>query len=107
MSTYDSRGAPSRVYPATIRHTKIVLAAIFTTALNDALVQVHPCRGVKTSMVPRKEFRIVTPAQFNEIYASLTDPQSQLLVETAIQSGLRGGGSPSCGPVTSTPRRGS
>jgi integrase len=79
------------VSPATIRHTKIVLSAIFTTALNDAVVMLHPCRGVKTPTVPRPAIRIVTPAQFDAIYAALPDPQAQLLVEVAIDSGLRWG----------------
>jgi integrase len=79
------------VSPATIRHTKIVLSAVFTTALNDAVVQLHPCRGVKTPTVPRKEFRIVTPDQFDTVYLALPDDQSRLLVETAIESGLRWG----------------
>jgi integrase len=79
------------VSPATIRHTKIVLSAIFTTALNDGVVQLHPCRGVKTPTVPRKAFRIVTPEQFESIYAALPDEQCRLLVEVAIDSGLRWG----------------
>ncbi len=79
------------VSPATIRHTKIVLSAIFTTALNDGVVQLHPCRGVKTPTVPRKQFRIVTPAQFDAIYDALPDEQSRLLMEVAIDSGLRWG----------------
>jgi len=41
--------------------------------------------------VPRKQFRIVTPEQFDTIYAALPDAQSQLLVEVAIDSGLRWG----------------
>jgi integrase len=41
--------------------------------------------------VPRKEFRIVTPEQFDAIYAALPDEESKLLVETAIDSGLRWG----------------
>ena len=79
------------VTPATIRHNKIVLGAIFTTALNDQVTLLHPCRGVKTPTVPVKAFRIVTPDQFDALYAALTDEQARLLVETAIDSGLRWG----------------
>lgn len=79
------------VSPATIRHARIILSAIFTTALNDAVVPLHPCKGVKTPTVPRKQFRIVTPEQFDAIYTALPDAQSQLLVEVAIDSGLRWG----------------
>lgn len=79
------------VSPATIRHTKIVLSAIYTTALNDEVVPLHPCRGVKTPTVPRKAFRIVTPEQFDTIYHAIPDEESRLLVEVAIDSGLRWG----------------
>ena len=79
------------VSPATIRHAKIVLSAIFTTALNDGVIPLHPCKGVKSPTVPRKEFRIVTPEQFESIYAALPDPQARLLVEVAIDSGMRWG----------------
>jgi integrase len=79
------------VTPATIRHNKIVLGAIFTTALNDQVTLLHPCRGVKTPTVPVKAFRIVTPDQFDALYAALPDEQARLLVETAIDSGLRWG----------------
>jgi integrase len=79
------------VSPATIRHAKIVLSAIFTTALNDGVIPLHPCKGVKSPTVPRKEFRIVTPEQFEAIYAALPDPQARLLVEVAIDSGMRWG----------------
>jgi len=79
------------VSPASIRHNKIVLSAIFTTALNDQVTQLHPCKGVKTPTVARKAFRIVTPAQFQLIYEALPDEDSRLLVETAISSGLRWG----------------
>ncbi len=77
--------------PATIRHNKIVLSAIFTTALNDQVTLLHPCRRVKTPTVPVKGYRIITPEQFEAIYAALPDDQSRLLVETAIDSGLRWG----------------
>ncbi len=77
--------------PATIRHNKIVLSAIFTTALNDQVTLLHPCRGVKTPTVPIKGYRIITPEQFEAVYAALPDDQSRLLVETAIDSGLRWG----------------
>jgi integrase len=79
------------VTPASIRHNKIVLSAIFTTALNDQVTLLHPCRGVKTPTVPVKAFRIVTPDQFEALYDALPDEHARLLVETAIDSGLRWG----------------
>jgi integrase len=79
------------VSPATIRHNKIILGAIFTTALNDQVTLLHPCRGVKTPTVPVKPRRIVTPEQFDQIYLALPNDDARLLVETDIESGLRWG----------------
>lgn len=75
----------------TIASNRTILSAIFTTALNDQVVFLHPCRGVKTPTVPRAARTIVTPEQFDLIYRSLPDASAQLMVETDIESGLRWG----------------
>ena len=82
------------VSPATIRHNKIVLSAIFTTALNDLVIGLHPCRGVKSPAMPVKECRILTPQEYDVLQAVL--PQAaQLLIDTAIESDCAGASSPS------------
>lgn len=77
--------------PATIRHQKIILSAIFTTALNDYVVQLHPCKGVKTPTVPVKEYRVLTPDEIARLLIALPHDPARLLVEVAIGSGLRWG----------------
>jgi integrase len=77
--------------PANIRLNKSILSAIFTTALNDQVTVLHPCKGVKTPTVPRRPLRIVTPEEFDAFYHHLPDIVSRLLVETAIESGMRWG----------------
>ncbi len=67
----------SGVSPTVIRSCFAILSAIFTTAFNDQLTAVHPCRGVKTPRVPKKTRAIVTPAQFEEIYTHLTEQRGQ------------------------------
>lgn len=79
------------VKPPTIQYNKTILSAIFTTALNDQVTFIHPCRGVKTPPVSRKPLTIVTPEQFDALYQALPDETSKLLVETAIETGLRWG----------------
>jgi integrase len=79
------------VSPATIRLNKAILSAIFTTALIDEVTVLHPCRGVKTPTVPKKDLRIVTPEEFDVFYDNLPDAVAQLLVETAVESGMRWG----------------
>ena len=77
--------------PTTIRHVRIILSAIFTTAVNDRLLPYHPIKGIKTPTVPVKDYRIVTPEEFDAIYRALPDDFSRLVVETAVESGLRWG----------------
>lgn len=77
--------------PAVIRYCIVILSAIFTTALNDQVIFLHPCKGVKTPAIPKKVRQIVTPEQFDVLYAELPDDEMRLLVETDIESGLRWG----------------
>lgn len=78
--------------PVTIQYSKgSVLNAIFTTALADEIIGIHPSHGVKIPPNPAKPRRIITPAQFDRLYQELPDADAQLLVETDIESGLRWG----------------
>ena len=77
--------------PPTIRYCKVIVDAIFTTALNDQITFLHPGKGVKTPPVVSKPRRIITAVQFNALHRGLDDPAMQLLVETDIESGLRWG----------------
>jgi integrase len=79
------------VSAATIRSNKIILSAIFTTAMDDQVTFIHPCKGVRTPPVPKKPLQIITPEQFDLIYQALPAADYQLLVETEIESGLRWG----------------
>jgi integrase len=78
------------VSPATIENLRNILSAIFTTALNDQVIFLHPCKGVKTPTVPKKPPVIISPEQFDKIYTGL-NADYRLLVETDIESGLRWG----------------
>jgi integrase len=80
------------VTPRRIEYCKnSVLNAIFTTALDDGVVVTHPGHRVPTDPVPRRPRKIITAEQFDAIYAALPDSDAQLLVETAIETGLRWG----------------
>jgi len=76
----------------TIQYCKSsILSSIFTTALNDQVTYIHPCHGVKIPTVPATPRTIITPEQFDAIYEALPGPDARLLVEPAIESGLRWG----------------
>lgn len=77
--------------PHVIKTCMVILSAIFTTAFNDQIVHLHPCKGVKTPPVPKKVRQVITPEQFDLLYGALPDDEMRLLVETDIESGLRWG----------------
>jgi len=77
--------------PPAIRYCMVILSAIFTTALNDQVTFLHPCKGVKTPPVPKKARQVITPEQFDVLYEALPDEGVKLLAETDIESGLRWG----------------
>jgi integrase len=88
VTKMQAQGVPAR----TIQYCKVsILNAIFTTALADEVVTIHPSRGVKTPPVPEKPRRIVTVAEFDLLHEALADSDARLLVETDIESGLRWG----------------
>ncbi len=77
--------------PSVIAYCMVILSAVFTTALNDQVVFLHPCKGVKTPAVVKKIRQIITPEQFDVLYGALQDDEMRLLIETDIESGLRWG----------------
>ena len=91
VRTWIAKLQRNGVGASTIQHCKMHLSAIFTTAVNDEVTFVHPCKGVKTPPVAIKPLKIITPEQFDLLYQALPDADAQLLVETGIESGLRWG----------------
>jgi integrase len=77
--------------PSTIKYCLSIMSAIFTTALNDQLIGLHPTKGVKAPTIPSKTRRIITPEQFETIHRSIAEPLFQLMVETDVETGLRWG----------------
>lgn len=80
------------VSPRRIEYCKTsILNAIFTTAVEDGVIIMHPSHHVPTDPVPEKPRKIFTPQQFDVLYRALPSSDAQLLVETDIESGLRWG----------------
>lgn len=75
----------------TVQRCKTVLGAIFTTALADEIVTIHPCRGIRGPLRPRRPLHILTPTEFDALLAALGHERWQLWAETALETGLRWG----------------
>jgi integrase len=85
VSDLKAAGASATV----IRQCHTILSAVFTTAFNDQITRLHPCRGVKTPPVAKKLRTIITPEQFDQLYAALPTDPARLMAEVLIESGLR------------------
>ncbi|HTJ68090.1 MAG TPA: tyrosine-type recombinase/integrase [Actinospica sp.] len=87
ITKMEAEGVPVH----SIRKAKVVIDAIFKTALNELVVGLHPGHGVEPPVAAVKTKLIVTPEQFDAVYAALDHEMYRLLVETDIESGLRWG----------------
>ncbi|GAA3733637.1 tyrosine-type recombinase/integrase [Salinactinospora qingdaonensis] len=76
---------------STIQRMVTVLSAIFSTALYNQIIFIHPCKGVKLPRVGSKPLTIITPEQYLDFLKEFEGDLFKLLVDTEIQSGLRWG----------------
>ncbi|MEU6246023.1 tyrosine-type recombinase/integrase [Glycomyces sp. NPDC047010] len=79
------------VSPANLKKTMSPLSAIFKTALNDGLIYLHPCKGIKLPTVPETEKEILTVEEFDAVFVEIADFEMQMLLETDIETGFRWG----------------
>ncbi|MFC6882514.1 MULTISPECIES: hypothetical protein [Actinomadura] len=83
---------------ATIRYHKVVLSAIFTTALNDQVTYVHSCKGDRTP-VPEKPLEIISSEQFDALYHGLPGTHSKFVLRGPVSR------LPASGTVDQPPRQ--
>ncbi|WP_269082877.1 tyrosine-type recombinase/integrase [Allosalinactinospora lopnorensis] len=77
--------------PASIHRLTTMLSAIFSNALLNQVIFIHPCKGVVLPRIGRKPLKVITPEEFDAFFAHIEGEVFRLLVETKIESGLRWG----------------
>ncbi|WP_025274197.1 tyrosine-type recombinase/integrase [Haloglycomyces albus] len=77
--------------PSYRMHCKILLSTIMNSAVKDDVIVGNPCSKVTMGKVEPQPIPVITPEQFELFHTNLPDAQSRLLVETAIETGLRWG----------------
>lgn len=87
LGELHANGVPA----ATAQRCKTVLGAIFTTALADGVVFLHPCRGVKGPAIGKTPVRILTPTELARLRAAFKDERWRLWLDTAVETGARWG----------------
>lgn len=73
------------------RMCKMVLSAILSSAVDDEIIAANPCHRVKTDPVPARPLHLITPAELEAFLHALPEGMPRLLVECAIETGMRWG----------------
>jgi integrase len=76
--------------PASARKYHTMLQSVFERALVDRVVTFNPCAHTELPKVIKKKARTLTPDEYDTVLAALP-AQHRLMVETAINTGLRWG----------------
>ena len=89
-ATDPTRPDGTGLSPASVRKYHTMLHSIFEHALRDRVVTFNPCAHTEHPKVIKKKTRTLTPEEYLAILGSLP-AQHRLMVETAIDTGLRWG----------------
>jgi integrase len=85
-ATADGNG----LSPASVRKYHTMLHSVFERAQRDQVVTFNPCAHTELPKVIKRKARTLTPAEYVAILTALP-VQHRLMVETAINTGLRWG----------------
>src|SRR5215212_3452119 len=73
---------------ASVRKYHTMLHSVFERALRDRVVTFNPCAHTEVPKVVKKKARTLTPQEYDAVLTALP-AQHRLMVETAINTGLR------------------
>jgi integrase len=90
VTTATGNGDGNGLSAASVRKYHTMLHSVFERALRDRVVTFNPCAHTELPKVIKHKARTLTPAEYNTILTSLP-AQHRLMVETAINTGLRWG----------------
>jgi len=76
--------------PRSIRKYHTMLHSIFKRAIRDQLIIVNPCEQTELPKVIAKKTRTLTPEEFDALIDAIPE-RHRLMVETAIETGMRWG----------------
>lgn len=76
--------------PATVRKAYQLLSAALASAVDNGLIPVSPCRGIKLPRLTQPIMRILEPAEISNL-AEAIDQRYRAMVLTAAYAGLRFG----------------
>lgn len=76
--------------PATVRKNVALLSKILNVAIKTRRITLNSCFGTELQTVPVPDLKVITPEQFDVLYAAIPE-EHRMLVEVAIETGFRWG----------------
>lgn len=90
VQDWVTKAAAGGLSARSIRKYHTMLHSIFVRAVRDGLIVANPCAHTELPKVIAKTSRTLTPDEFDLLIAAIPD-RHRLLVETAIETGIRWG----------------
>jgi integrase len=76
--------------PRSVRKYHVMLHSIFRRAVRDQLILTNPCEHTELPKVVLRRSRTLTPEEFDQLIRAIPE-QHRLMVETAMETGMRWG----------------
>lgn len=90
VQDWVTQAAAGGLSPRSIRKYHTVLHSIFKRAVRDQLIVNNPCEHTELPKIVTKKTRTLTPDEFDVLITAVPD-HHRLMVETAIETGMRWG----------------
>jgi integrase len=90
VQDWVTQAAAQGLSARSIRKYHTMLHSIFKRAVRDQLIVANPCEHTELPKVIAKKARTLTPAEYDALITAIPD-RYRLLVETAIETGMRWG----------------
>ncbi len=90
VQDWVTKAAADGLSARSIRKYHTMLHSIFKRAVRDQLIVTNPCEHTELPKVITKKSRTLTPAEYELLITAIPD-RYRLLVETAIETGMRWG----------------
>ena len=90
VQDWVTKATSAGLSPASVRKYHVMLHSIFKRAVRDRILASNPCEGIELPKVVSRRIRILTPAEYEQLLASVPE-RHRLLLMVDIETGLRWG----------------
>ena len=90
VQAWVAQALDSGLAPRTVVKYHVMLHSVFARAVRDRIISFNPCENTELPKVVLKQYRIVTPTEFETVLTAMPSRFKELLL-TDIETGLRWG----------------